>query len=343
MADIDFDDFDQDYPVTRSAAPCRWVNVIGATCSVAPVLGLVVWGYKLAVRDVNGVPVVRALEGPLRISPENPGGDFAVHQGLSVNAVAAVGTAAPLPETVKLAPEVTALTAEDAAGLAVLAPAPLLVSPPAQSDVLAIAPQAIGAALRPVEIAAPAPLNLDPAALPLAAPETAALMPEAESDLTAEAALPETQADAVAAALAAALADGDGLVADSSEAVAVAKSLRPLARPARAGEAVVPAAMRAVAPAPVAEIAASAIPVGTWLVQLGAFDSEDITRAEWLRLQSRFPELVGSKALVVQSAQSGGRTFFRRRAHGFADEDETRRFCAALLAENASCIAVTQR
>ena len=97
MADIDFDDFDQDYPVTRSAAPSRWVNVIGATCSVALVLGLVVWGYKLAVRDVNGVPVVRALEGPLRISPENPGGDFAVHQGLSVNAVAAAGTAAPLP------------------------------------------------------------------------------------------------------------------------------------------------------------------------------------------------------------------------------------------------------
>ena len=63
MADIDFDDFDQDYPVTRSAAPSRWVNVIGATCSVALVLGLVVWGYKLAVRDVNGVPVVRALEG----------------------------------------------------------------------------------------------------------------------------------------------------------------------------------------------------------------------------------------------------------------------------------------
>ena len=61
MADIDFDDFDQDYPVTRSAAPSRWVNVIGATCSVALVLGLVVWGYKLAVRDVNGVPVVRAL------------------------------------------------------------------------------------------------------------------------------------------------------------------------------------------------------------------------------------------------------------------------------------------
>ena len=49
------------------------------------------------------------------------------------------------------------------------------------------------------------------------------------------------------------------------------------------------------------------------------------------------------RPMMRAAAQSGGRTFFRLRAHGFADEDETRRFCAALLAENASCIAVTQR
>ena len=47
--------------------------------------------------------------------------------------------------------------------------------------------------------------------------------------------------------------------------------------------------------------------------------------------------------MVVQSAQSGGRTFYRLRAHGFAGEDDARRFCAALLAENAACIPVAQR
>ena len=338
MADIDFDDFDQDYPVTRSAAPSRWVNMMGAACSVALVVGLVVWGYKLAVRDVNGVPVVRALEGPLRISPENPGGDFAVHQGLSVNAVAAVGTAAPLPETVKLAPEKTALTAEDAAGLSGPAPAaaPLIEAPLPQSDVLAMAPQALGPAMLPVEIAAPAPVSVDTAALPTVATEPEPAAP-----------LPETQADAVAAALAAALADGDVLSSaqsDPAAASAVAKSLRPLARPTRAGEAVVASADAAPAAAlAVAEVDAAAIPAGTRLVQLGAFDTAEIAREEWARLQTRFPELIASKALVVQPAQSGGRTFYRLRAHGFENEDETRRFCAALLAENASCIAVTQR
>jgi hypothetical protein len=330
MADIDFDDFDLDDPVNRSIALSRWVNLMGAACSVALVLGLVVWGYKLAMRDVNGVPVVRALEGPLRISPENPGGDFAVHQGLSVNAVAAVGTAAPLPETVTLAPAETALTAEDAAGLAVLSAAPAAALPTAApADVLAAAPQADVAALLPVEIQAPAPLQLD------------AVAPEPVAETEAASDLPQTQADAVAAALAAALADGDVLAAavDPVAGAGVARSVRPLARPARAAL----AAAEPVAAATVSEIEASAVPIGTRLVQLGAFDTEAITRAEWLRLQERFPDLIRSKSLVVQPAQSGGRDFFRLRAYGFESEDETRRFCAAMLAENASCIAVTQR
>jgi hypothetical protein len=31
------------------------------------------------------------------------------------------------------------------------------------------------------------------------------------------------------------------------------------------------------------------------------------------------------------------------RAHGFASEDDSRRFCAAILAENGSCFPVDQR
>jgi hypothetical protein len=73
----------------------RVVNGAGALTSVVLVLGLAVWGYRLAVRDVTGVPVIRALEGPARSAPADPGGELAAHQGLSVNAVTADGTAAP--------------------------------------------------------------------------------------------------------------------------------------------------------------------------------------------------------------------------------------------------------
>ena len=62
-----------------------------------------------------------------------------------------------------------------------------------------------------------------------------------------------------------------------------------------------------------------------------------------MKLQSRFGDLIATKSMVVQSAQSGGRTFYRLRAHGFTGEDDARRFCAALLAENAACIPVAQR
>ena len=101
MADADYDDFYgyDGYETQGGAGPLaagRWqrlVNGAGALTSVALIAGVGVWAYKLAVRDVRGVPVVQALEGPARIAPENPGGELALHQGMAVNEIAAEGTA----------------------------------------------------------------------------------------------------------------------------------------------------------------------------------------------------------------------------------------------------------
>ena len=356
MADVDFDEFDGGYAeheIASGYATGRaraMINLAGAACSIALVIGLGIWGYKLAVRDVSGIPVVRALEGPLRVAPENPGGDVATHQGLSVNAVAAAGTALPLPEKLTLAPKEVALTAEDQAGMAELSQLPAVDPLAGDAAVVEDAPQA-NPSLAPVEIA--------PVMLPEATPSDETL--DATS-LAVTAPLPATQEDAVAAALAAALADGETAEGGLSEAdVATADpviSLRPKQRPTNRSAA--PAAeMAAVAPvaaadtpavaavatpeAAVAEIDPSTIPEGTRLVQLGAFDDEASARAEWTKLQADFPDLLPGKAMVVQSAQSGGRTFYRLRAHGFADEDVARQFCAAMLAQNASCIPVAQK
>ncbi len=63
-------------------------------------LGLVaamgLWSYRLGTRDAAEVPIIRAMEGPARIEPADPGGLQAAHQGLEVNAVLA-GRPAPLP------------------------------------------------------------------------------------------------------------------------------------------------------------------------------------------------------------------------------------------------------
>ena len=68
-----------------------------------------------------------------------------------------------------------------------------------------------------------------------------------------------------------------------------------------------------------------------------------VTRAEWARLEVSFGDLMANKSLVVQPAESGGRTFFRLRAHGFEDEADARRFCSAFVAQEATCIPVPQR
>jgi len=88
-------------------------NVAGAIASLALVGGIAIWGYGMIMRDVSGVPVVRALEGPMREAPEEPGGRPAAHQGLSVNKIAAEGTAAPPPDQVIIAPPPLDLMAED--------------------------------------------------------------------------------------------------------------------------------------------------------------------------------------------------------------------------------------
>ncbi len=307
MADADFDGFGGGFSTTDQGGAAnlqRYINIAGAASSLALVIGLGVWGYKLAVRDVTGVPVVQALDGPMRIAPDNPGGEVAAHQGLAVNEVAEVGIAAPPPDRLILAPRPVELLLEDAAGLAG----------------------------QPVPDVA---LDVAPASAPIADPDLAlAVDPVAESANPTEVAVEAALAEALGIAPAAEAPALETLEPDGT----MIRSLRPKARPGRTAAPVAAVAM--VAPV---EIDAGTLVAGTRLVQFGAFDTEDEAKAEWARLQGQFTDLMAGKGMVVQAAESGGRTFFRLRAHGFEDEAEARRFCSAFIAENAACIPVAQR
>lgn len=129
---------------------------------------------------------------------------------------------------------------------------------------------------------------------------------------------------------------------------AIAVSPRPKARPATTATAASganagAATSKAVAVTASIEVDPATIPAGTRLVQFGAFDSLDEARAEWMRLQGQFGELMADKGLVLQPAESGGRTFYRLRAHGFEDEADARRFCTTFVAKATICIPVPQR
>ena len=87
---------------------------LGAAASVALILGISVWTYKLGQRDAMDVPIIAALEGPARIAPENAGGTQMAHQGLSVNGVLEGGGVAEVAPTVTVSAGGEPLTDEDA-------------------------------------------------------------------------------------------------------------------------------------------------------------------------------------------------------------------------------------
>jgi len=346
MADADYDDIGG-YPEPRQglglpdgARVQRWVNLAGGVASLALVAGLGVWGYRLAVRDVTGVPVVQALEGPMRVAPTDPGGEIANHQGLSVNAVAEVGITAPPPDRLILAPRPVDLAPEDMAGIA----GPAL---PGASPVLS-------PGLAEVADSLASPSAIDPADADLALAAAPPMESASPTEIAVEAALAEALGLDIAAVSAlgnspdipvdpATDLDLDLISADEGFALegAITLSPRPKPRPERAAASAAPTKATSLPAAN--EIDPATIPLGTRLVQFGAFDSADEARAEWTRLAGRFGDLMADKSMVVQPAESGGRTFWRLRGHGFEDEADARRFCSAFVAQSAICIPVPQR
>ena len=308
-------------------------NYAGAVVSLGLMVGIGIWGYKVVSRDVSGVPVVRAASNePMRMAPEKPGGQLAAHQGLSVNEVMAKGGAEKPAERLVLAPKPVDLTEEDQPLAGIVAPRPVVRSEAGvsldESDVEPLTPQM--ASIRALAEA------LADGVAPLAAQET-----RAETVTPAAMVVPAEPVTAVVEAVPEVAAVEDNAVAEPVKASLVSTSLRPKLRPA-AFKAVAPAATEAAVMAALTNEAGS-IPVGTGLVQLGAFDSAEVAGREWKRLGTKFGEYMDGKERVIQRAESGGRVFYRLRAMGFADLSDSRRFCAALMAERADCIPVVSK
>ncbi|WP_341199068.1 SPOR domain-containing protein [Lentibacter algarum] len=308
-------------------------NYAGAVVSLGLMVGIGVWGYKVVARDVSGVPVVRAASNePMRMAPEKPGGQLAAHQGLSVNEVMAKGGAEKPAERLVLAPKPVDLTEEDQPLAGIVAPSPVVRSEAGvsleESDAEPLTPQM--ASIRALAEA------LADGVAPLAAQEA-----QVETVTPVAVVVPAEPVTAIIEAVPEVTAVEDNIVAEPVKASLVSTSLRPKLRPA-AFKAVAPAATEAAVLAALTSEAGS-IPVGTRLVQLGAFDSAEVAGREWERLGTKFGEYMDGKERVIQRAESGGRVFYRLRAMGFADLSDSRRFCAALVAERADCIPVVSK
>ncbi len=344
MADADYDGFGAygGAPEDMRGAPSggvraqKWVNGAGAVTSVALILGLGVWGYDLAVRDVRGIPVIQALEGPARVAPDNPGGELASYQGMAVNKIAADGTAGAPADQLTLAPRPEALSAEDQPMAALAASAEAEVPDP-------LAPDSEGGAVSAIPDGAPgvAPVlaSLDPGGALSHEP-----LPDGPSEDLLGGEMPAIEVPAPPAGAIAADVPG------------VAQSPRPALRPAAAPaagddagyDAMAEAAAAAVAealgaPAAALDVAAGTLAGGTRLVQIGAYPDEAQARLEWDKTAARFGGLMEGKRRVIEPAVSGGATFYRLRVEGFADIDDARRFCEVFKAEGAECVPTAVR
>lgn len=328
MAAFSYDDYRASDHGGTFAAILNWG---GAVLSLVLLAGLITWGWQLWVRDVTGVPVVRALEGPMRVQPDDPGGVASDYQGLSVNRLAESRAENEPAEQLVLAPAPSTLDeGEDLA----------------MAELPSVAPEVIADA--PLDDTQEVVVVNEPPQPQIGAAETFVLPEEADGgevvaaapapvETTAE---PESALSAIELAVAAALATD--IAPPSPEKVEAAANVpvvspRPLVRPVR----VEPVALRPRdAIAVDGEVDPASVPAGTRLVQLGAYGSVDVARSEWDAVAAAYGSEMAGKTRIIQKIQSGERVFFRLRVMGFEGLSEARQFCAVLVAQSANCIPV---
>lgn len=126
----------------------RAATTAGALISLAILAIVVIWSYRLGVRDANDVPVIRAQIEATKIKPDQPGGIEIAHQDREVYNI--VDGAKPAAEG-GFAPSEDVLTVEDA---------PVSPAPEPRPQPVAEAP----AAPAPVAEAPVEPAEVEPAA-----------------------------------------------------------------------------------------------------------------------------------------------------------------------------------
>ena len=276
---------------------------IGAVLSLSLLAGAIGWSYKLVVRDINQIPIVRAQLGPLRVAPDNPGGLTAANQGLSVTQLA-VNEKPLLSDEINLAPAAEILNEETSASLL------------REVDKL----NQIDETYEIKEINAKNTISLDGSSGAMKG-ETAS---KTES-LVAQVAFSQKKVEienAVSLAL-----------SITSEFDPSLTSLRPKTRPRSVQQ------NRELI---VSKEPMSKLPIGSAIVQLGAFDSKSLAESEWRRFEKLLGSILAPKQMIIQKAESGGKIFYRLRASGFNDISDARQFCTA-ISDKVACIPVVTR
>ena len=340
-----YDEAGYDDATPERAGWSRMGNFMAASASLALLIGVGAWGFELVKRDVSGVPVVRALDGPMRKAPDDPGGQLAQHQGLKVNNVAAVGSAEGPADRLVLAPEPVSLTDEDHAMDVIPLPTELSRDPVVTETVE-----------EPRFDTASAPVSGD------RLPQVTSIQSTQAAETNGTPLDLSTMADRIASGTLASvttdvvltdqenapLAVPTAAVAPATEVVAQAAPVlpRPRLRPqglrvpqAQASVQLASADLDSAIRATLAEPAAQPASGGR-MVQLGAVSTQAQADQEWARLSNILGPALSRYERLTQQGTSGGREIYRLRLAGFSDTDAASRFCATVRSRGPDCILV---
>lgn len=279
----------------------------GAALSLFLLAGAIGWSYQLIVRDVNQIPIVRAQLGPLRVAPDNPGGLTAANQGLSVTQLA-VNEKPLLSNEIYLAPAAEILNEENLA---------LKVKEEYESN-------KVDGAFEIKEVNAENSMNL----------ETLPDQKEVDRKTNDVGVLSKVAFSQKKIEIENAVSLALSITNDPDKSLSW---LRPKIRPVgfyRNGN-ITEDQIVSNEPMP-------KLPIGSAVVQLGAFDSKSLAESEWQRFEKILGSILIPKKMVVQKAESGGKIFYRLRASGFSDISDARQFCTA-ISDKVACIPVVTR
>ena len=280
---------------------------VGAALSLSLLTGAIGWSYQLIVRDISQIPIVRAQLGPLRVAPDDPGGLTAANQGLSVTQLA-VNERPLLSDEIFLAPAAEVLSEENVA--LQISEENSSITNKEKFDTLEVSTEN----------------SLDLKILP--EQNATGLASNNEAVLSTAAFSPKKLEIENAVSLALSL---------TNEVNSSFNSLRPKIRPVVLNQIQTDNIAQSVANELVVTL-----PVGSAVVQLGAFESKSLAKIEWQRLEALLGSVLTSKNMVIQKAESGGKVFYRLRAFGFDDLSDARQFCSAVN-DKVACIPVVTR
>ena len=283
-------------------------SIFGAVISLNLILWAGYWTYNIISRDINGIPIVAAQPGPLRVAPDTPGGIEAENIELAVTKIASQELP-PNPNAVELAPSTEKLTPDDLTIFQATRQKKIIDRQAALNNQIHLG------VIEP---------NLS---------KEISFEPVNTVTNTANYSITEHQSELVAAALALALKPSADNLIGNAVAQNKFKQIKPRPRPGSLLEVSLSTTETVIRPA------LASVETGLAVVQFGTFATETVAFEEWDRLSKNLSVILDGRPKYVERIKRNGNEIYRLRLGGFVNIDDASRFCSAVISQE-NCVPV---